>query len=99
VTQAAIIAWTSGGASNKVGDVVFIEEADEKRARTRHADTGHVGRILLDHLVKLPQGVEPNDARVLALLDPMRQLLAECEKPSEAQELGLALLNDAFEGG
>ena len=76
--------------------MVFIDEVDEKRARTRHAVTGHVGRILLDHLVMLPAGVEPNDRRVRELLPPMRSLLAECEHLAEARELGHALVSDVF---
>lgn len=96
MTQVAIIAWSPSGASSKAGDVVFIDEADEKRARTRHVDTGHLARILLEHLVMLPEGVEPNDRRVRELLPPMRALLAECEHPAEARELGHALINDVF---
>lgn len=96
MTQVAIIAWSPRGASNKAGDLVFVDETDDLRARTRHTDTGHLGRILLDHLVMLPTGVEPDDPRVRDLLPPMRTLLAECEHLAEARELGHALINDVF---
>ncbi len=97
MTQLAIVAWSPAGASLSAGDVVFVDEMDEQRARIRHAESGHVGRVRLDHVVMLPAGVEPTDRRVRELLPPLRSLLAECEHLVEARELGVALINDVFE--
>ena len=77
---------------------MHVEEEDGKRARIRHAASGHVGRVLLDHLVMLPRGVEPNDRRVVELAPQMRALLNECEHLAEARELSQALVNDVFGG-
>lgn len=99
VSQVAIIAWSPSGASIRAGDLVFVDELEEKRARIRHAETGHVGRVRLDHLVLLPQGVEAEDARLEELVPQLRALLEECEHLAEARELSNALVHDVFGPG
>lgn len=94
--QVAIIAWSPTGASLRAGDVLIVEELDGERARVRHAESGHVGRVRLDHLVLLPEGVEPTDRRLRELMPQLRTLLDDCEHLAEARELSHALVHDVF---
>jgi hypothetical protein len=96
VSQVAIVTWSLAGASTRAGDVVIIEEDEGKRVRVRHAQTGHVSRLLAGNLVRLPDGIGPQDARVVELAPQMRGLLSDCSYETEANELGVALVAEVF---